>query len=286
MAREFRTFLLITAHKTNPEWRKGELFRRYVNALAKRPQQWFRIRDTDALCRFTIAAALACNDQDHVWFTDQQFEILTEIGDMMYDAVSFYKHRAEGETNSTFAYYPEDLREQSFRIGREILWALDAAWARRPELAHVLNFLRQFGGVIHMEMRRYRFVEENLSIGRPETVKVVEQTRRNFKLWNRMDGGESQVSPSVEDHRRYLYAIDHSSTLMFDGLAEYLKHADEHECPDCRFYHSYGANESHEFGGAEVCQSCKENLWRPYFTALRQRAVSAFPELAPILVSI
>lgn len=53
---------------------------------------------------------------------------LCEIGDTMYDSVAFYKHRSEGETNSTFAYMPPDLRVQAFRQCREVLWALDAAW--------------------------------------------------------------------------------------------------------------------------------------------------------------
>lgn len=61
------------------------------------------MRDADALARFTIAAALACNDLDDVWLSEDQFELLTEIGDTCYDAVAFYKHRSEGETNSTFA---------------------------------------------------------------------------------------------------------------------------------------------------------------------------------------
>jgi hypothetical protein len=39
MNREFRTFLLLTADKSSDR-RDGELFRRYVNALAKSPRQW------------------------------------------------------------------------------------------------------------------------------------------------------------------------------------------------------------------------------------------------------
>lgn len=39
MAREYRAFLLLTADKSSDR-RDGELFRRYVNALAQSPKQW------------------------------------------------------------------------------------------------------------------------------------------------------------------------------------------------------------------------------------------------------
>lgn len=97
MAREFRCFLLITGDKVSTR-RDGLLFRRYVAALAKSPRQWFRMRDTDALIRFTISAALACNDLDNVCYTEEQFEMLDELGATLYDSVAFFKHRSEGET--------------------------------------------------------------------------------------------------------------------------------------------------------------------------------------------
>jgi hypothetical protein len=59
MKREYRTFLLVTGDKASHR-RDSELFRRYVNALGKSPRDWFRLRDCDALARFTIAAALVC----------------------------------------------------------------------------------------------------------------------------------------------------------------------------------------------------------------------------------
>jgi hypothetical protein len=99
MAREFRCFLLVTADKASKR-SEGLLFRRYVAALSKCPRQWFRMRDTDALIRFTMAAALACNDLDDVWYTEEQFEALDELGATLYDSVAFYKHRSEGETVS------------------------------------------------------------------------------------------------------------------------------------------------------------------------------------------
>lgn len=173
MAREYKTFLLITGDKTSKR-RNSELFRRYVNALSSSPECWFRLRDCDALARFSIAAALACNDLNTAWFTEEQFSILAEIGTSLYDAVAFYKHRAEGETNSTFAYAPESSRVEAFRVAREVLWALDVASAKHPECLIAVNFVRFFGGPIHMMMRRYRFVEEGLSIGKPESDVVVQ----------------------------------------------------------------------------------------------------------------
>ncbi|KAL1796601.1 hypothetical protein ACET3X_005141 [Alternaria dauci] len=181
MAREFRCFLLITADKSSRH-RNGLLFRRYVAPLAKSPQQWFRMRDTDALIRFTIGAALACNDLGDIWYTEQQFAALDELGATLYDSVAFYKHRSEGETNSTFAYVPPSIRVEAFHQCRELLWALDVAWAGRPEHLVVTNFLRFFGGPIHTMMRRYRFVEDGMMIGLPKTTAVVKQARQKIKL--------------------------------------------------------------------------------------------------------
>ena len=73
-----------------------------------------------------------------------QYDVV--LTDEQYDTVSFFKHRSEGETNSTFAYAPADLRIAAYRQCREVLWALDAAWCKRPETACVTSFLRYFGG--------------------------------------------------------------------------------------------------------------------------------------------
>ncbi|KAJ7798284.1 hypothetical protein B0H14DRAFT_3545356, partial [Mycena olivaceomarginata] len=104
----------------------------------------------------------------HVWFSENEWQILMELGTTMYDAVAFYKHRAEGETNNTFAYVSPKLRTEAYRVAREVLWALDAAQAAEPAWRIVLNFLRSFGGPIQTMMRRYRFVEQGLTIGMPE----------------------------------------------------------------------------------------------------------------------
>lgn len=276
MCREYRTFLLITSDKSGGR-RNEELFRRYANALARSPSQWFRMRDADALARFTIAAALACNDLDDVKFSDAEYDILTEIGNTLYDAVAFFKHRSEGETNNTFAYVPLDIRVQAFHQAREVLWALDVAWASKPRLQGVMNFVRFFGGPIHMMMRRYRFVEEDLTIGKAETSEVVSQTRKNFKLWNRLDG-KGVGRQNVERYRALV--SKNSDKLMFPGLVDFLENDDY--CSKCRFKESYGVETAYEFGGAKLCSSCRKD-WGLYVQSLPERAVKVFPELAGVL---
>ena len=224
--------------------------------------------------RFTIAAALACNDFDTVWFREDELQILAEIGDTLYDAIAFYKHRAEGETNSTFAYVALDLREDAFRRCREILWALDVAWARSPAHRCVINFLRPFGGPIHMMMRRYRFVEDGLVIGKAETTAVVKETRQNVKLWNRVDATGEYNSDDVQ----FSDAIAQSDRVMFTGLSELLD-GDDSKCHDCEYRTSYGAKGLKSFGGVELCMLCRED-WRLYIESLPQRAAEVFPELA------
>jgi len=278
MAREFRAFLLVVADKTGDR-RGGELFRRYVNALARSPRQWFRMRDGDALARFTIAAALACNDLDDVYFSDTEFEILTELADTLYDAVAFFKHRSEGETNSTFAYVPSELRIHAFHQARETLWALDACWAMKPELRGVVNFIRNFGGPIHMVMRRYRFVEESLTIGRPETNKLIDEARRHMKLWNRVDvkdGGKDGNSLDVQRYKDLIRSC--SKDLMYPELDDFLEHGDDATCTDCRFRQTYGAESNHRFGGVDLCKQCKV-AWGAYIDSFPKRTLEAFPEL-------
>jgi hypothetical protein len=276
MGREFRAFLLFTSHKASDK-RYGELFRRYVNCLARSPSQWFRLRECDFFARFTMAAALACNDADDIWFSDEQFVLLSEIGMTMYDAVAFYKHRAEGEVHSTFAYMPEDMRVRAFKQCREVLWALDTAWARQPKMQIVTNFLRFVGGPIHMMMRRYRFVEEGLTMGKPEVDHVVAQTRVNFKLWNRFDVNETK-DVDEEDMQRYRAVLARSEELLFPGLAELLESGGEGHCDSCHYRVSYGAQTIHCFGGVGLCDGCRAE-WREFLESLPKRAAQQFPAL-------
>ncbi|KAJ7355885.1 hypothetical protein DFH08DRAFT_955329 [Mycena albidolilacea] len=198
MSREFRAFLL-TADKssTRPE----------------PPPMVPRARHR--LVRFVLAAALACCDLDDVWFTEG-FEILTEMGVTLYDAVAFYKHRAEGEMHSTFGYMSVELRIKSFHL------ALDAAWAQTDRPYHhwhqaVINFTRFFGGPIHMLMRRYRFVEDALAIGKPEDEHVVDQTRQNYKLWHRNDAEAEVKSEDRKGYCRYKYLVTERPEPWLNG---------------------------------------------------------------------
>ncbi|EHA25025.1 hypothetical protein ASPNIDRAFT_45996 [Aspergillus niger ATCC 1015] len=272
MAREYKTFLLITSEKASHA--NSELFRRYVNALVGSPEQWFRMRDCDALGRFSIASALACNDILETWFTDAQYNILCEIGDTMYDAVAFFKHRSEGETNNTFAYMPEDQRIDAFHRARQVLWALDVAMAGMPGHLAVTNFLRSFGGPIHMMMRRYRFVEEDLTVGKSETKEVIHQTRLNTKLWNRIDS-ETDMVLRIE---HYKSSMARSDELMFRDLADYLNGADSKHCPDCIYREVYGAQRDHCFGGVQLCDQCRHD-WGLFLETLPERSKRAFPDL-------
>ena len=276
LGREYRAYLLFTGDKASAARRRGLLFRRYVDSLARSPAEWFRLRDCDALVRLTAAAALACNDADAVWFREPQWAVLAEVAAVLYDAVAFYKHRAEAETNSTFAYFPADLRADYFGRCRGLLWRLDAVWAHsRPHLC-VVNFVRYFGGPIKMTMRRYRFAEEGLTVGRPETEDVVEQTRRNVKLWNRLDAGKGGESEDVD---RYERVLDGQEKLLFPGQAETLRRGEsEASCGKCVRRSSYGTQTLGQFGGVQLCGTC-QGKWRGYADGVVARAEAAFPEL-------
>ncbi|KAI4629606.1 uncharacterized protein J4E87_002792 [Alternaria ethzedia] len=246
MAREFRCFLLITADKASKR-REGLLFKRYVTALAKSPRQWFRMRDTDALIRFTMGAALVCNDLDDVHYTEEQFEALDELGATLYDSVAFYKHRSEGETNSTFAYAPSDIRIKAFHQSL---------------------------------MRRYRFIEDGMMIGRPETTAVITQARQQFKLWNRVDMQDGDV----KDVERYNHVVARSDELMFDGLREFLDASNENTCKGCQHRETHGGQTSFSFGGIKLCDGCKES-WGAYVESFSARFADVFPEIKNVMTT-
>ena len=107
---------------------------------------------------------------------------MAEIGVTLYDAVAFFKHRSEGETNNTFAYVNPEHRGDAYKQTREVLWAFDAAWGSDPKKLIAINFIRPFGGPLHMTMRRYRYVEDGMRIGKEEDKDTVDKTRQNYKL--------------------------------------------------------------------------------------------------------
>lgn len=206
------------------------------------------------MARFTVAAASARNDLDNIWFTGGQPYILTKLADALYNAVPFYKHRSEGETNSNFAYIPEDVRVKAYRKCREILSALDIIWRTQPKLACVINFLHFFDRPIQMLIRRYRFVEESLTISRPETDALISQALQNVNLWNRVEASKRVMT---DGRSRYKDLINRSHELMFPGLAEFLDTGGDGHCDHCRYRGSYGTQESRQFGGVQLCNDCR-----------------------------
>lgn len=176
---------------------------------------------------------------------------------------------------------PADLRVAAYRQCREVLWALDAAWCTRPETACITSFVRYFGGPLHLMMRRYRFVEEDLTIGREEDDRVVHQTRQHYKLWNRIDARKMHMQSRQAEAaglERYDNIIARSEELLIPGLADFLETGGEGHCDTCGYRVSYGANTTHQFGGVELCQDCKPQ-WREFLLSFPERAAKVFPEL-------
>jgi hypothetical protein len=228
------------------------------------------MRDTDALLRFSIGAAIVCNNIVELWFSNDQLEILGEIGFSLYDAVAFYKHRSEGETHSTFSYMGEDLRIGGYQQARELLWALDAAWANQPNRLPVLNLVRIFGGTIHMLMRRYRFVEDGLMVGKPETEEVVALTRQHFKLWNRVETTERSLH---QDTSRYEDILSREKLLLYPGLAAAMESGGKGCCDTCLYHTSFGANVPFQFSGVQLCGKCRV-VWSCCQSARLQSSLS------------
>lgn len=167
-----------------------------------------------------------------------------------------------------------------------------ASRARRIDMQCVLNFTRFFGGPIHMMMRRYRFVEEGMTIGKQEDLAVVEQTRSNFKLWNRVDAKKAYQDENFANSeegkaryraelKRYEEAVARSDELMFRGLREFLEEGGDGHCDSCRYRDSYGAEAAHVFGGVELCDGCKP-AWRSWLLSFPERAADVFPELVDV----
>ena len=71
---------------------------------------------------------------------------------------------------------PVSMREVADVMGRRAGKKIKV-WAVRSAVA------RFVGGPIHQVMRRYRFVEDGLIVGRPETADVVTQALHNAELW-------------------------------------------------------------------------------------------------------
>ena len=259
MALEYASSLWGMREKTSG--RHSGLYRHYIEALAASPAAYFRLRDCDAQVRLFIAAAVACNDLSPD-FSEAEYQAMAEIGMAMYDAVAFYKHRAEGEVCNAFAYCGPDLefRTAAFAAARSTLWALDARWYGSVQGRCAVNLLRNLP-LIHMAMRRYRFVEDGLVVGAPETSEVVRAARAHVKLWYRTDAGTSQTRPEPESAAPSLESV---RSMLFPALAQALEPASV--CPRCIHRASYGAAEEGQFGGVSLCDDCRET-WRSYVSS-------------------
>jgi hypothetical protein len=268
MGREYRASLLMMTEKSTGR-RDTELMRRYVDALAHSPQDWFRLRDCDGMFRFYVAAAIACNDDD-AWLTEEENRLITEIGEVLYDAVAFHKHRAEGEIHNTYAYAGTEIREDAYRAYRQTLWALDTRWSRATAKRCAVNFTRFVGGPIHQMMNRYRFVEDGLMVGKPETTDVVDGARQNTKLWYRIDA--DTAAPTGKE--RYAAVMEQADRVLFPGMADMLNRPEHDKCPHCRRRSSYGAETAGRFEGVDLCSTCRTR-WRDHLRSIPDRAAPA-----------
>ncbi|KAJ0128745.1 Vacuolar calcium ion transporter [Fusarium oxysporum f. sp. albedinis] len=124
-----------------------------------------------------------------------------------------------------------------------------------------------------MMTRRYRFVEDGLMIGRPETDQVVELTRANFKLWHKVDS--DIVKPDKDG--RYMDTITKLDKLMLPGFCSLLESSAGKHCSYCSNAVSSGSD-IRRFGGVRLCDECKAN-WRSFMGAARARFSAAFPEI-------
>jgi hypothetical protein len=125
-----------------------------------------------------------------------------------------------------------------------------------------------------MMTRRYRFVEDSLTIGKPETEHVVELTRHNFKLWNRVE----EVTTQPPKDGRYADVIAQADKVMFPGLCDLLQNSATSHCPHCACADPGSSNAIQQFGGVRLCEKCKEE-WRSYMRAFPVRFAAAFPEI-------
>ncbi|MGA4844260.1 hypothetical protein [Streptomyces sp. G45] len=212
---------------------------------------------------------IACNDDD-AWLTEDENRLIAEISDALYDAVAFHKHRAEGEIHNTYAYAGREVRIRAYRAYREALWALDTHWARSTACRCALSFARVVGGPIHLMMRRYRFVEDGLTVGTPETADLIAQVRRNTKLWYRIDAD----TPAPVEKERYAAVLRQADRVLFPGMAELLNRPERDKCPDCRRRTSYGAEGAEEFGGVDLCPGCRAR-WHGHLLSIPGRTARA-----------
>ena len=132
-----------------------------------------------------------------------------------------------------------------------------------------------------MMTRRYRFVEDELMIGRAETNRVVELTRNKFKLWNRVEAATAQ--PVQDSH--YASVIAQSRRVRFPGFSDILERRAERRCLDCSSALFRNGTASGQFGGIRLCDGCKD-AWRSYMENFLLRMVATFPEITSFVINL
>ncbi|MFB7601006.1 hypothetical protein [Streptomyces sp. NPDC056160] len=261
MTQEYASSILFMAEKTREQ--QSDLCRRYIEAIASSPVRYFRLRDCDAQVRLFIAAAVACNDLEPD-FREVEYRAMAEIGLTLYDAVAFYKHRAEGEISNLYAYCGQDLdfRRTAYATARSTLWAMETQRYETVQGRCAINLLKNLP-LIHMSMRRYRFVEDGMTIGTPETSAVVRATRANVKLWYRNDVRQKPSGRPAATGQRTVATVQN---MLSPELAAALECSPEEACARCTRRETYGATSEGQFGGVVPCDECREE-WRRYVSS-------------------
>jgi hypothetical protein len=144
--------------------------------------------------------------------------------------------------------------------------------------------VRLFGGPIHMMMRRYRFVEEDLVIGKSEDERVRKAAKKNEKLWNRLDDSGVQ-SRKREGQRRYEKILRKEDRLLFPGFVDILEESNRQDSA-AGSPERAGSDEeddtdpyaAQKFGGEQLTHREREK-WRSYASRLNDRVKREFPEV-------
>jgi predicted metal-binding protein len=121
-----------------------------------------------------------------------------------------------------------------------------------------------------------------LTIGMPEDTRMVEETRENIKLWNRVDSKE-EAAEHAWDETSYRRALEAEEEVMFEGFGDLLRQGSRHACEDCNKNPVHlAAQQMYQFAGVRLCEVCRRE-WDAYVGTLPDRAVQAFPILQPLL---
>ncbi len=260
---EIRNHLLMSCEKTDNRRTTSELFRRYANTPAIPPMHNFRLRDCGVLVRFTIAAALACNDLEYCYvaLSEHQLQIFGELGVVLYDGITYNKHhRAGGQVNRTFAFSDFEANHQVHihREYRKVLSAMDVSVGHSTPFRCVANFLR--------------FLERSSTSRAAEADQNIDQCYDTEVL----------VTETLKDLQRYQEIMSQSHRLTFLGFNAIIDNRDKEQCMDCSNRDSQDTQVMQDIAGKHTCENC-EGRWRRWLDGFPRRAVNAFPGLGSIL---